>query len=87
MSLLYFGLDVFCQFEVRVPDFDAVFISCRAVRNILGLVKMKNALESSLCVSIFKKKLSIHRLVLYGTHAVPLATTEILNKINKFVLI
>jgi hypothetical protein len=24
-SLLYFGLDVFCQFEVRVPEFGAVF--------------------------------------------------------------
>jgi hypothetical protein len=25
MSSLYFGLDVFCQFEARVPEFDAVF--------------------------------------------------------------
>jgi hypothetical protein len=26
---LYFGLDVFCQFEARVPEFDAVFsIQC-----------------------------------------------------------
>jgi hypothetical protein len=25
MSLLYFGLAVFCQFEARVPEFDAVF--------------------------------------------------------------
>jgi hypothetical protein len=25
MSSLYFGLDVFCQFEARVPEFDAVY--------------------------------------------------------------
>ncbi len=25
MTSLYFGLDVFCQFEARVPEFDAVF--------------------------------------------------------------
>jgi hypothetical protein len=25
MSSLFFGLDVFCQFEARVPEFDAVF--------------------------------------------------------------
>ncbi len=25
MSSLYFGLDVFCQFEVRLPEFDALF--------------------------------------------------------------
>jgi hypothetical protein len=24
MSSLYFGLDVFCQFESKVPEFDAV---------------------------------------------------------------
>jgi hypothetical protein len=25
MSLLYFGLDVFCQFEARIPEFDGEF--------------------------------------------------------------
>ncbi len=25
MSLLYFGLDMFCQFEARVPELDAGF--------------------------------------------------------------
>jgi hypothetical protein len=25
MSLLYFGLDVFCQFEARVLEFDTMF--------------------------------------------------------------
>jgi hypothetical protein len=26
MSSLYFGLDVFCQFEARVSEYEAVFI-------------------------------------------------------------
>jgi hypothetical protein len=30
---LYFGLDVFCQFEARVPEFDAVFsVQCPLYR-------------------------------------------------------
>ncbi len=30
MSSLYFGLDVFCQCEARVPEFDAVFrVQCK----------------------------------------------------------
>ncbi len=33
MSSLYFGLDVFCQFEARVPEFDAVFcVQCTLYR-------------------------------------------------------
>jgi hypothetical protein len=26
MYSMYFGLDVFCQFEARVPEFDTVFV-------------------------------------------------------------
>jgi hypothetical protein len=33
MSSLHFGLDVFCQFEARVPEFDAVYsVHCTLYR-------------------------------------------------------
>jgi hypothetical protein len=33
MSSLYFGLDVFCQFDAKVPELDAVFsVECTLYR-------------------------------------------------------
>jgi hypothetical protein len=41
MSPLYLELDVFCQFEARVPEFDAVQCTVHTVRGGGGVVACK----------------------------------------------
>jgi hypothetical protein len=43
----YFGLDVFCQFEARVPEFEAVF----RARLIEFLVKAEKSFKRSECTA------------------------------------
>jgi hypothetical protein len=57
MMPLYFGLDVFCQFEARVPKYSAVFSIC--------IVYTVQSTEPEVIVAIWR----INREVVHGQSA------------------
>jgi hypothetical protein len=52
MSSLYFGLDVFCQLEARVPEFDAVF---RVQCSVFGASKFPLEQQENLNIELLRE--------------------------------